>query len=203
MASRPKGFGLTRELDDKMRAKYSIEDEREIVSWISARTGRQMSGEGQDDFRDFLLDGTVLCELINSFNLPGVECKANTNTAGIKLAAMRNMKESENIERFLKAAEKLGMKRLDMFQTVNIRDNTNMSQVLSTLYSLGSTAGSKGVSGPMIGTKYAEKNQREFDEATQRAGRSVIGLQMGTNQVASQRGMTGYGQGRQIVHDTN
>ena len=48
MAQRPKGFGLTRELDDKMRAKYSLEDEGEIVSWISARTGRQMSGSGQD-----------------------------------------------------------------------------------------------------------------------------------------------------------
>ena len=29
---------------------------------------------------------------------------------------MKNMKESENIEMFLKAAEKIGMKRLDMFQ---------------------------------------------------------------------------------------
>ena len=53
-----------------------------------------------------------------------------------------------------------------------------MSQVLSTLFALGSVAGSKGVSGPMIGTKYAEENKRQFDESTQRAGRNVIGLQV-------------------------
>lgn len=53
-----------------------------------------------------------------------------------------------------------------------------MSQVLSTLYSLGSLAASKGVSGPMIGTKYAAANKRDFDEETQRAGRNVIGLQV-------------------------
>lgn len=57
MAQRPKGFGLTRELDDKMRAKYSLEDEQEIVAWISARTQRQMSGSGQDVSRYGIFNG--------------------------------------------------------------------------------------------------------------------------------------------------
>lgn len=52
MASRPKGFGLTRELDDKMRAKYSEDEEKEIAAWIHARTDRQMSGSGQDVSRN-------------------------------------------------------------------------------------------------------------------------------------------------------
>ena len=42
-------------------------------------------------------------------------------------------------------------------------------------------------------------NPREFDEDKLREGRNVIGLQMGTNQVASQAGMTPYGKGRQVA----
>ncbi|XP_039247803.2 transgelin-3-like [Styela clava] len=202
MSSRPKGYGLTRDLEDKMRAKYSEDQESEVAEWIKCRTGLEFTGSGQDDFRAFLLDGTVLCALINSFDLPGISCKPN-DTSCIKLQAMKNIKEDENIGIFLSAAEKIGMKRIDMFQTVNIRDNTNMSQVLCTLQSLGMYAYNKGVTGPLIGTKMADENKRNFDEESQRAGRAQIGLQMGTNVLASQSGMTGYGQTRQIVSKTD
>ncbi|XP_039247802.2 transgelin-2-like [Styela clava] len=202
MASRPKGFGLTRETDEKLRAKYLVEDEQKIAKWIHKRTGREFTGRGQDEFRDFLMDGHVLCALYNSFKY-GKDLKPNDGSK-VKLQAMRNMKESENIEMFLKAAEGMGMKRLDMFQTVNIRDNQNMSQVLSTLLALANVAKARGVDGDLsIATKIAQENPREFDEQTQREGRNIIGLQMGTNQGASQAGMTGYGAQRQINHKSN
>lgn len=187
-----------------MRSKFQKDDAEEIISWISSRTNipYPTNDYGQDAFRDWLLDGHVLCALINSFGLPGIACKPKDCTR-IKLAAMRNAQEAENIEMFLKACEQIGMERLDMFQTVNIKDNTNMAQVLNTLMSLGSVAKSRGVSGPLVGVKMAEKNTRHFDEQTQREGRNIIGLQMGTNQGASQKGMTGYGQQRQINHQTN
>ena len=38
MANRPKGYGFSREVADRMSAKYSDEDEREIVAWICAIT---------------------------------------------------------------------------------------------------------------------------------------------------------------------
>lgn len=34
MANRPKGYGLTRELAEKVAAKYSNDDEQEIVAWL-------------------------------------------------------------------------------------------------------------------------------------------------------------------------
>ena len=46
--------------------------------------------------------------------------------------------------------------------------------------------------------KQASENKREFDEATMKAGQSMIGLQYGTNKGASQAGMTPYGASRQI-----
>ncbi len=75
----------------------------------------------------------------------------------------------------------------------------HIHQVLASLFSLGRKAQKKGFTGPVIGPKEAEANPREFSEEKQREGRSVIGLQMGTNQVASQAGMTPYGKGRQIA----
>ena len=44
----------------------------------------------------------------------------------------------------------------------------------------------------------ATQNKRDFDDATMKAGQSVIGLQYGSNKGASQAGMTAYGTGRQI-----
>ena len=71
--------------------------------------------------------------------------------------------------------------------------------MIATLFSLGRKAQKNGYEGPVLGPKEAEANPREFSEDQIREGRSVIGLQMGTNQVANQAGMTPYGQGRQIA----
>ena len=60
-----------------------------------------------------------------------------------------------------------------------------------------------GFSGPTLGVKVANENKREFDEQTMKQGQSIIGLQYGSNQGASQAGMTAYGTGRQIRPDGN
>ncbi|CAF91416.1 unnamed protein product, partial [Tetraodon nigroviridis] len=45
----------------------------------------------------------------------------------------------------------------------------------------------------------AQGYRREFSQEQLRQGRSLIGLQMGSNRGASQSGMTGYGMHRQIM----
>ena len=55
-----------------------------------------------------------------------------------------------------------------------------------------------GYTGPKLGPKEAEAQKREWSEEDLRKGSSYIGLQMGTNEVASQQGMTPYGKQRQI-----
>lgn len=45
------------------------------------------------------------------------------------------------------------------------------------------------------------ENRRDFSEDQLNEGKSVIGLQMGTNKGASQAGMTGYGRPRQILNN--
>lgn len=205
MAYRVRGKGMDREIERKIDEKYSLEDENELMEWITAVLSEPPEspaltypeGEGKEYFQAWLKDGIVLCELINKLTGERV-CKPN-DTANVKLAAMKKNKEMENIGMFLKAAEKYGVKKIDLFQTVCLYESTNLPQVQSTLYKLGSAAQANGYEGPVIGVKVAEKNQRVFEENKLREGRSIIGLQMGTNQVASQQGMTPYGLGRQLV----
>uniref|UniRef100_H2XQR2 Transgelin n=3 Tax=Ciona intestinalis TaxID=7719 RepID=H2XQR2_CIOIN len=195
MANRPKGYGYSREVASKIDAKYSEEDELEVVAWISSFVQSSPDEEGKEAFHAWLKDGQVLCQLMNV--LQNGSCKPNQPYTGTMQAMKRN-KEMENIGMFLSAAAKYGVKSEDQFQTVDLYEGGNLGQVQATLYKLSSVAMKNGM-GEGIGVKIADENKRNFDEQKTREGRNVIGLQMGTNQVASQGGMTPYGLGRQLT----
>lgn len=59
-------------------------------------------------------------------------------------------------------------------------------------------AASKGLSVPTLGPKEATENKREFTEQQLKEGQNVIGLQMGTNKLASQAGEH-FGRPRQVA----
>ena len=107
-------------------------------------------------------------------------------------------KQRENIEMFLKGCESYGLVPQDLFQVNDLYENKNLYMVVDNLYALGGLAQRNGFDGPVIGKKMATQNKRAFDDATLKAGQSVIGLQYGSNKGASQAGMTAYGTGRQI-----
>jgi hypothetical protein len=69
------------------------------------------------------------------------------------MAALRKNKENENIFFFLSACEQYGLKKTDLFQTVDLVDATNLSQVQSAIYKLGGQAQKQGFMGPVIGIK--------------------------------------------------
>ena len=47
MANREKGYGMTREVADRMDAKYSEEDEAVVVAWMNAILGDKPSESGR------------------------------------------------------------------------------------------------------------------------------------------------------------
>ena len=59
-------------------------------------------------------------------------------------------------------------------------------------------AQNKGFSGPCLGPKIAEENKRNFTEEQLCEGKKHIGLQMGTNKLASQAGEH-FGRARQVA----
>ena len=84
MAHRPKGYGLSRELADKVAAKYSQQDELEIVAWLCDMTRAEPPEEaGPDAFKSWLKDGTILCALMDVLQ-PGI-CKKPHDVSKIRL----------------------------------------------------------------------------------------------------------------------
>ncbi|KAL7988354.1 hypothetical protein Chor_007273 [Crotalus horridus] len=186
--------------------KYDLQRELELRQWIEEATGKRIG----DNFMECLKDGVILCELINKLQ-PGSVRKVNEST--------QNWHQLENIGNFIKAITRYGVKPHDIFEANDLFENTNHTQVQSTLIALASmtclilaNTGEKHLKGFLIvttqaktkgnrvnvGVKYAEKQQRKFLPEKLKEGRNIIGLQMGTNKFASQQGMTAYGTRRHL-----
>lgn len=195
MSNKGPAYGLSREVEQKIAQKYDPELEERLVEWIMAQTGVGRPEAGKSGFQMWLKDGSVLCELMNSLN-------GNKNIK-IKNSTMA-FKQMEQISLFLTAAEKYGITKTDMFQTVDLFEGKDLAAVQRTLMSLGCLAVTKDDGNykgdPNWFHRKAQENKREFTDEQLQEGKNVIGLQMGTNRGASQAGMTGYGQPRQIIN---
>jgi len=109
----------------------SIESQQQQVqSWIESVTGTPISG----DLPTALKDGVVLCNVINSLRPDTITSVNKYN------AAFRQM---QNIDNFLKVAEKLGVPDKDRFKTEDLFYGNNFPQVLVCLISLSQVAGGK------------------------------------------------------------
>ncbi|XP_026881253.2 transgelin-3a [Electrophorus electricus] len=199
MANRGPSYGLSREVQDKIDQKYDPELETRLVDWIMLQCGDDLvrPEPGKQNFQNWLVDGTILCRLINSLYPSGMQpIKKIPET---KMA----FKQMEKISQFLQAAEAYGVTRGDIFQTVDLWEGKDMAAVQRTLMALGSEALTKD-DGCFHGNKEwfhrkSKTHRREFSEEQLRQGRTLIGMQMGSNRGASQSGMTGYGTPRQIM----
>ena len=104
----------------------------------------------------------------------------------------------ENISNFLDAAVAYGVRRADLFQTVDLYEKQNMVSVMIGIYALGRKAQSNHFYGPTLGPRESCHNKREFTIDQMNDGFNVIGLQMGSNKGATQSGMN-FGKSRFIM----
>ncbi|XP_035212294.1 muscle-specific protein 20-like [Stegodyphus dumicola] len=199
MAYQGPAYGLSRDCMLKAQAKFDLKQALVALDWIRDVTKLNLDPRNHDggvkdqfDFADVLKDGTALCTLINKL-LPGAVPKINTMKAPFK--------ERENLEMFLKGCEAYGLKRHDLFQVNDLYERKNLYTVVNCIFALGGMAKKKGYEGPTIGVKVADENKRLFTKEMLEMGKTIIGLQSGSNQGASQRGMTPYGAPRQILPD--
>uniref|UniRef100_A0A1D5Q132 Transgelin-3 n=1 Tax=Macaca mulatta TaxID=9544 RepID=A0A1D5Q132_MACMU len=192
MANRGPSYGLSREVQEKIEQKYDADLENKLVDWIILQCAEDIEHPppGRAHFQKWLMDGTVLCKLINSLYPPGQEPIPKISES--KMA----FKQMEQISQFLKAAETYGVRTTDIFQTVDLWEGKDMAAVQRTLMALGSVAVTKDDGcyrgEPSWFHRKAQQNRRGFSEEQLRQGQNVIGLQMGSNKGASQAGMTGY-----------
>ncbi|XP_068601989.1 transgelin [Brachionichthys hirsutus] len=197
MANKGPSFGLSRQIQDKINSKYDPELELILVEWITRQCSSDVGKPepGKMEFQAWLKDGCVLSELINSL-FPGEKPLKKTQSSSMAF------KQMEKISQFLSAAEKYGVTKTDMFQTVDLWEAKDLAAVQRTLSALGSLAVTKDEGtyngDPTWFFKKAQENKRDFTEDQMKAGKNVIGLQMGSNRGASQGGMS-YGRQRQIL----
>ena len=191
MAFKGPSYGLSAELKLKSEAKYDPEEAKKCLKWINQVTSAGLDSckcKTDDEFAEQLKDGQALCKLINAI-APGSVKKINTMSA--------TFKQRENIEMYLQGCTNFGLIESDLFQVNDLYEMKNVYMVIDNCYSLSGTAQKKGWKGPSLGVKHASENPREFDEATLNAGKTHISLQYGSNQGASQAGMS-YGSNRPL-----
>ncbi|KAI1891831.1 hypothetical protein AGOR_G00147790 [Albula goreensis] len=184
--NRGPAYGFSAEVKSKIAQKYDPQKEEELRIWIEDVTGCSIG----DDFQKGLKNGVILCQLINKLQ-PGSVKKINQSA--------QNWHQLENLSNFIKAMTTYGLKPHDIFEANDLFECGNMTQVQTTLLALAGMAKTKGMQSRVdIGVKYADKQERAFDEEKMKAGHCVIGLQMGTNKCASQAGMNAYGTRRHL-----
>jgi len=171
--------GFAAEAHSKINSKYDVDLSSQLLRWMGQVMNESLNTSGEkENFYELLKDGTVLCRLINSIQ-PNTIRKVNTSTMAFKCM--------ENIQFFLDAAEKFGVARSELFQTVDLWEQQNLNSVQVCLQSLARKAPKFGIQG--IGPKESEANIRNFTDEQLKAGEGVIGLQAGSNKGASQSGI--------------
>ncbi|KAJ3333217.1 Calponin-3 [Gonapodya sp. JEL0774] len=101
-------------------------------------------------------------------------------------------KQMENVQSFLQACETIaGMKKHDLFQTVDLYENKNIVQVIDTIHMFTRYANRSNPSIPHLGPKLATSNERVFSPEVLQAGKAVGSiLTGGFAGGASQSGMS-------------
>lgn len=168
-------------------APRNKEQEQEVLEWIAAVLGEKLPPGA---YEDVLKDGQVLCKLINKL-APGSVKKIQERGTNFQLM--------ENIQRFQAGIKKYGVPEEEIFQTADLFERRNIPQVTLCLYSLGRiTQKHPEFTGPTLGPKMADKNERTFTEEQLRANEGQLNLQMGFNKGASQSGHGGFGNTRHM-----
>ncbi|XP_054721444.1 muscle-specific protein 20-like isoform X2 [Uloborus diversus] len=177
MANRGTDRGISVQVQGKLAGKRDPQLEAELLQWIEQIMGQKLP---PGPFDEVLRDGTILCNLMNKL-MPG--CIQKINTSGGQFKMM------ENINRFQEAAKKWGVPEIDVFQTVDLWERRNISQVAQCLMALGRACYTHPeYTGPCLGPKPSEENKRQFTEEQLRASEGIINLQYGTNKGANQSG---------------
>nr|XP_023026764.1 muscle-specific protein 20 [Leptinotarsa decemlineata] len=168
-------------------SKRNKELESEVLNWIFACLGEPVP---KGEFEDILRDGVVLCNLINKL-APGSVKKIQSKGTNFQLM--------ENIQRFQAAVKAYGLPQEEIFQTADLFEKRNIAQVAISLFALGRiTQKHPEWTGPTLGPKMADKNERTFTEEQLRASEGHLNLQMGYNKGASQAGHGGFGNTRHM-----
>ncbi|CAM0142287.1 calponin [Umbelopsis sp. WA50703] len=190
MSSPTQLYGLDKEIAERLQGKHSVEREQQAREWIEQTLGEPFPHQ---DFQQSLKDGVILCKLIGKLQPPYGKYKAS------KIAFM----QMENIAHFLEGAQKAGVPQHDLFQTVDLFEDKNRTQVVDAIWSLSRHAYKNGTCSTYLGPKLADKHEVEFSPEVLKKGQTTWNtVQYGYNKGATQSGMS-FGSRREISGQHN
>jgi len=115
----------------RMKAKEDPEWERKVGEWVEDALGRSI--EDTSDLWKSLKSGVVLCQLVNKIK-PGTIPKYNDKKQ------LHVLMERENINLYLDACWRLGVKREALFVTSDLHGRRNMQGVLFNIAEFSAVA---------------------------------------------------------------
>lgn len=110
----------------QIAGKRNPEQDKEAQTWIE--TVLEFKFPAGEAYEEVLKDGQILCRLINKLK-PGSVAKVNESGGQFKMM--------ENINNFQKALKEYGVSDVDVFQTVDLWEKKDISQVTNTIFALG------------------------------------------------------------------
>lgn len=138
MSNRGESRGIYADLAAKRQAKYDVELEGRVRTWIESVIGRPIPG----NFREGLMDGTIVCELINKLS-PGLIPKVHKSTV--------LMFRRENFGFFQNACLKLGLKDSETAVFEDVYEDRNMGLFLTNVIAIARVTQYKpGYAGPIL-----------------------------------------------------
>jgi hypothetical protein len=185
-------YGLDRELAEKNASKYDIGREKQVIEWITLILSEPFP---EKPFAEALKDGVILVKylyltrLVNKI-IPNSNIKAQVSQMPFK--------QMENINQFLACLDKLKVPKQDQFQTIDLYEQKNMTQVVDSFFAFARHAHSLGYTQHLLGPKLAEKQEFHFSDEQLAQGKTIIPLQAGYTGGANQSGMS-FGTRRHIV----
>ena len=116
---------------DKAALRHATDSELEAAAagWIVAITGA--TRDANASFGEWLRDGTVLCDLVNTIR-PGVVRRIDHSAMPFK--------QMENIGAFLRACRALGCEEHEVFEIVDLFEQKDIGLVVHTVFALGAAA---------------------------------------------------------------
>ncbi|KAH0788321.1 Muscle-specific protein 20 [Histomonas meleagridis] len=152
MSTRPKEMGIYADLAQKRAASYDVALEGRVRAWMEGIIGRKIPG----NLREALMDGTILCELINRLS-PGMIPRIHQSPIV--------MFRRENFGAFQNACVKLGCKDNETCVFEDVYDNRNMGLFLTNMVALARNVQYKpGYRGPILpdAAHQSEANRSHF-----------------------------------------
>ncbi|KAA0200814.1 Transgelin [Fasciolopsis buskii] len=211
--------GLAREVQQKLTEKFDEVEAAKLLRWICLlkppsncpsqfieamqKIPPNIEQVSMDEFSKLLRDGLVLGFIMACLDPSSVAQMQKVQTWQVSdKPVFETNRRRDRIGLFLRFSASFGVDSVFQFQTDQLYENTNLTQVVVCLTHVGMEAQAKPECNVPQGywIQKHKENRRQFSEEQLRSGERIIGLQMGSTAGANASGIT-FG-GRRHITDT-